>query len=846
MYHASRGERLAAQISPEAADPVSPPISGRRDLPTGTVTLLFTDIEGSTKLLAELGDQYAEALSRHRTLLRDAFAASDGVEVDVQGDAFFYAFMSARDAAEGALRAQEALTAEPICVRIGIHTGEPALGDEGYVGMDVHRAARIMAAAHGGQVLVSSSTREVLGADERLHDMGDHRLKDLSAPIRLYQLGDGEFPRLRTLHQTNLPVQPYALIGRERELSEIASLLRKHRLVTLVGPGGTGKTRLALQVAADTIEGYPDGAWWVPLTPVTDPERVEGAIAAAVGADGPLADYLRHRRALLLVDNFEQIVTGAEHLGRLLEAADQLRILVTSREPLRIRAEHRYAVDPLPEDDAVTLFVERARAVEPAFAPDAAVASICRRLDRLPLAVELAAARIGLLLPADLLSRLDRALPLLTGGARDAPERQRTLRATIAWSHALCSAEEQVLFSRLAVFAGGWTLEAAEEICDAEPDLLERLVDRNLIRRWPTGRFAMLDTLHEFAVEQLEQSSEVMEIGRRHAQFFLGLAESAGLNAGLIRQGPMRFDIAFTEQENIRGALAWAIAAGEVELALKVAAAMEQFWPNNDPQEGVRWFTSLLEMPGFETASLEARGHALRAFGSSAFIGGDPAQAEQVWKQSLELFEELGDEHGEAVLLHRLGISAMVRGDLERARELVAVSHEIHERGADLWGQAQTVGTMGAIERDTGNAARAHELIERSAELASEIGVRWWWGGMLAELAASSLNDGKLGDAEAQARQALELATETKDWPGRLFGVGLLAAIAAERGQSDRAGRLWGAIEDADAMAPLGGWRRHRAECAARLDALESPEFERARSEGRNWTLDEAVEFALG
>ncbi len=822
----------------------APPSLGR-DFPTGTVTMLFTDIEGSTRHLSELGDRYAGALAKHRRLLRQALGEFDGVEIDAQGDAFFYAFGSAHAAVNAALRAQLALAGGPFRVRIGIHTGEPTLGHEGYVGIDVHRAARIMAAGHGGQVLVSPSTRAMLGADVAMHDLGEHRLKDLSAPIRLFQLGEGRFPPLRTLHRTNLPIQATALIGRERELSELADHLRHSRLVTLVGPGGTGKTRLALQVAAEAVDDFPDGAWLVPLAPVTDPERVEGAIAAAVGADGPLTDYLRQRHALLLVDNFEQVLDGAGQIAELLAAAPLVRILVTSREPLRIHAERRYPVDPLLEDDAVALFVERAQRVDPEFTSSDLVAKICHRLDRLPLAIELAAARVGVLTPAELLERLDRALPLLIGGARDAPERQRTLRGTIAWSHGLCFADEQALFAHLAVFAGGWTLAAAEVVCAAELDVLQRLVDRSLVRRWATGRFGMLVTIREFALERLEDSPEVEDIRSRHARFYRAVAEGAGLNAGLIRQGPMRLDIAIAEQENIRAALAWAIAADEAELALEILAAMEQFWVTNDPREGSRWFAAVFELTGVDEAALATRGHALRAYGGSAGIAGETALAERLYQQALAVFEELGDEHGRAVMLHRLSISSMMRGDLDRARALVAESHEIHERTGDPWAQAQTVGTLGAIERDTGNAALAYELIERSANMASAAGVRWWWMGMVAELAALSLDDGRLDEAEQQARDSLAAATEFKDWPGRLLSVGLLAGVAAARGHRDRAGRLWGAIEDDDAMAPLGGWRRHRPACAARVAALESPQLERALAEGRKLTLDEAVEYAL-
>jgi predicted ATPase/class 3 adenylate cyclase len=817
-----------------------------RQLPTGTVTFLFTDIEGSTRLLHELGDRYADVLAEHRRLLRETVARHGGVEVDTQGDAFFVAFSRATDAAAAASDAQRAFADGVVRVRMGLHTGEPTVTEEGYVGMVVHHAARIMGAGHGGQVLLSQPTRELLDRGFELRDLGEHRLKDLSAPQRLYQLGDGEFPPLKALHQTNLPIQATPLIGRERELQELAERLGEHRLVTLVGPGGTGKTRLALQAAAEAVENFEHGVWWVPLAPVTDPERLESAIAGAIGAEGSLPEYLRPQQALLLIDNFEQVVEGADQVAALIEAAPRISVLVTSREPLQVHAEFRYAVDPLEEADAVALFVERARAVDPTFTSDEAVAEICRRLDGLPLAVELAAARVGLLSPPDLLARLDRALPLLTGGARDAPERQRTLRATIEWSFALLADAEQRLFAELAVFPGSFTLEAAEAVCGADLDALQSLVHKSLVRRWGSGRVGMLETIREFALERLDESPGADHVRRQHAEFFLDVADRANLNPGRMRPGGQRLDIANLEQENIRSALSWTIASGAIELGVQLAVAMDQSWVAHDPREGMRWYGALLERPEAEHIATDVRGHALRSLGSCAFIAGDSEQAERLWEQSLALFERLEDEYGRTVLLHRLGISAMVRGDLERARELVDESHQIHTRTGDLWGQAQTVGTLGAISREEGNDEDAFALLERSAELALQVGVPWWHCGILGEMAALALKGGRHAEAEARVRESLVLASELRDYPSRVFGVGLLAGVAAARGDCERAGRLWGAIEDEVAAAPLGGWQRHRAECAERIDALAAPEVERARAVGREWTLDEAVEYALG
>jgi predicted ATPase len=820
-----------------------------RELPSGTVTFLFTDIEGSTRLLHELGDAYAEALADHRRLLRDAFERNGGVEVDTQGDAFFVAFTRAQDAVAGAAEAQKALANGPVQVRMGLHTGEPQVTAEGYVGLDVHAGARIAAAGHGGQVLVSAATRQLLGDAVELRDLGEHRLKDLSAPQRLYQLGDGEFPPLKTLYLTNLPIQQTPLIGRRQELAELCELVASNRLLTLTGPGGSGKTRLALQVAADTTEAFPDGVFWVPLQALRDPALVQRVIETWIGADGGLIDHVGSKQLLVLLDNFEQVVEGAPTVAELLAQTPNSKVLVTSREPLHIESEQRYALEPLPEDDAELLFVQRAQAVSPSFQPTAAVGEICRRLDGLPLAIELAAARVVLLEPHALLARLERRLPLLTSRARDAPARQRTLHATIEWSYELLQPEEQELFRHLAAFRGSFSLDAAEAIFGADIDAIESLVIKNLLRRWETGRLGMLDTIREYALERLEASPEVDDVRRRHAEYFLKVVEGANLNAGKLEPGGQHIEVAVLEQDNLRAALAWALACGSVQLGLEIAAGLEQFWVVNDPTEGVRWFRSFFERPDLEAVTPEVRAQALRACGSSTHIGGDPAGAEQLWEESLELFDQLGDEHGRAVLLHRLSISAMIRSDLGRARELVTDAHRLHERTDDrwrkTWGLAQTTGTLGAIERDLGNDERALDLLRESAVLAHDAGVTWWRGGMLAELSALSLRAGELDEAELHARESLVIAVEQRDYSGRVFGVGLLACVAAERGRFDHAGRLWGAIEGQRTFAPLGGWQRHYDAVEARILTLETAEFERAVAEGRGLELDEAVELAL-
>jgi predicted ATPase len=821
------------------------------ELPSGTVTLLLTDIEGSTRLLHELGDRYADVLDEHRRVLRTAFSRHGGVEVDTQGDAFLVAFTRATDAVAAARDAQAGLADGPVRIRVGIHTGEPVVTEEGYVGVDVHRAARVMGAAHGGQVLLSETTQRLLDSTVYLHDLGEHRLKDLTAPQRLYQLGDDVFPPPKTLYTTNLPIQSSALVGRERELEEAGALLRSHRLVTLTGPGGSGKTRLGLQLAADALDAFPDGVFWVPLQALRDPALVERAIGAFIGADDGLAEHISNKRLLMLLDNFEQVIEAAPTIALLIATTPNAKVLVTSREALQVESERRYPVESLPDNEAVTLFVERAQGVMPRFQVTPTVREICRRLDGLPLAIELAAARVALLGPDELLARLDRTLPFLASHLRDAPERQRTLRGTIGWSYELLGAEEQQLFRRLAVFRGSFSIGAAEAICAADLDLLESLVVKSLVRRWDGGRLGMLDTIREYAVERLEESAETDDISHRHAEFFLDLAERANLNPNTYDPTkPIRHDLARQEQNEIYGALSWALQTGSVVLGLRLASAVGGWlWSINSPAEGSRYFERLLENANTDAVPPEILADALREYGAQAFLAGDNQKAERLEEQSLAIYERLGDDHGRAVMLHRLGIAAMWAVDLDRARALVEESHAIHQRRKDQWGVAQTVGALGAIARDAGDLALAYDLIAQSAAIAREIGggfTDWWASGMLGELACLSLNAGRIDEAETHARDALALADQLHYRAGRVFGVGVLAAIAATRGQVGRAARLWTAIEHEDAVAPLGGWRRHRQACEAVIREVGGPGVADPNARGGAFTLEDAVRLALG
>ena len=812
-----------------------------RELPTGTVTFLFTDIEGSTRLLGELGDAYADALAEHRRALRAAFEAHRGAEVDTQGDAFFVAFSRASDALAAAGEGQQALAGGPISVRMGLHTGEPVVTDEGYVGIDVHRAARIAAVGHGGQVLVSQATRDLVGAGGLL-DLGEHRLKDLTAPERIYQLGDGEFPPLKSLNQSNLPVQPTPFIGREKELGEVIALLRQPqtRLLTLTGAGGSGKTRLAVQAAAEVVDEHEHGIWWVPLQAVHEAERVPAAVGSALGARGDLTEHVGARRMLLVLDNLEQVVAAAPTLAELLAACQNLRLLVTSRELLRVSAEREYAVPPLVEQESVGFFLARARALRPDLEVDEHVLPICRRVDHLPLALELAAARVKALSTAQIHERLDRALPLLTGGARDAPERQRTLRGAIAWSYDLLRPEECEAFRRLGVFSGGWNLEAAEQVAGAGLDTLQSLVEKSLVR-FAAERYSLLETIREFALEQLEEAGGLEEAQGRHFDVFYALVESADTSAEAdYGRWPQ---LLLPEQENLRAALDWATTAGELVRATELMVMLENFWVTTDPFEGVRRYDELLRDADLPD---RLRARALRACAGSLFLGGEYERSHRLNEESLTLFRSLGDEEGQAVLLHRLGISTLVHErDFEQARELFDESLRLHRRAGSARGEAEVTGGLGYVAREEGDIAAALELFGTAAERAEEVGFTWWQVGMLQAHVECLILLGRLDEAEAAAEEGLRLAREIGDRQSSLFGVVLHAWIAAEQEDAARAGLLWGAVEAEEARGRVGQWEAERDDYERRVLGDGGDEVERARRKGRGLALETAVKEAL-
>ena len=685
----------------------------RCDLPTGTVSFLFTDVEGSTKLLRELGAVgYDRALAAHRLVLRDAFLRHDGVEVDTQGDAFFAAFPTAAGALKAAAECQHVLASGPIRVRMGLHTGTPFLGVEGYVGADVNLGARIAASGHGGQILLSRTTRELV--EEDVEDLGEHRLKDFDEPVWIFQLGSEPFPPLKTISNTNVPRPASSFVGRDSELADVLSLLRDgDRVVTLSGPGGSGKTRLAIEAATELVPEFRNGVYWVGLATLRDPTLVVEAVAQTVGARDGLAEHIADREMLLLLDNFEQVVEAAPELSSLLPACPNLRVLVTSRELLRIQGEREYAVPPLAGRDAVELFCRRS-GVE----PDETIPDLCSRLDNLPLAVELAAARASVLSPAQILERLAQRLDLLRAG-RDADPRQRTLRATIDWSHGLLEEEERALFARLAIFRGGCTLEAAAEVAVATIDTLQSLVDKSLVRH-SNERFWLLETIREYALERLAESGSEAEARRRHAAYFLRFAEEMDRQAdagNVFAEVAARVSV---EYDNLRGALEWARDADEDEILLRLVAALDTYWNVRGlVHEGRSWVAQALTRGS--TPPL-ARVRVLHMAGSAATSTGNLAAAEALIAEERTLAEEVGNHDGLLAAMNSSAHLARAKGDHDGARKQFV---ELREAAAALGHptlHAYAVVNLGLLEFDAGDYHAAFEYSAAAADLLSEIG----------------------------------------------------------------------------------------------------------------------------
>jgi predicted ATPase/class 3 adenylate cyclase len=867
------------------------------ELPTGTVTFLFTDVEGSTRLLQQLGDRYVGVRDAYAEIVRRAIAEGGGVEVSTEGDSFFAAFPSPVGAVRAAAAAQRGLhghrwpPGSPVRVRMGLHTGEGVLGGDDYVGMDVNRAARIAQAAHGGQVLLSGATRglveHALPTGASLRDLGGHRLKDIAHPEHLHDLVleglPADFPPPRTLdaRPNNLPAQLTSFVGREQEMAEVRRLLSGTRLLTLTGAGGTGKTRLALQVATEVLTEYGDGAFFVDLSSLTDPALVPSAIADALGVQevgglpilDAVRDHLRDRELLLVVDNFEQVADAAPVVEDLLSAAPKLRVMVTSRVVLSVRGEQEYAVPPLrpPDPDslpdlsglqrveAVRLFTERALAASPRFrltednAP--AVAEITVRLDGLPLAIELAATRTKVLSPQEILPRLDQRLAVLTSGVRTLPERQRTLRGAIAWSHDLLDPEERDLFARLSVFTGGWTLEAAEAVCDPTGlglellDGLASLVDKSLVRRIELNggyRFSMLETIREFGLEQLRDGEDFDAVRRRHGEHFLGLAVEAEPHLTAEDQGEW-LDRCEREHPNIRAALRWAIDGGEAERAQGAAGGLWRFWQQRGHlAEGGRWLEEVLAMPSGRKATA-SRAKALLGAGGVAWWQKDREAAGAFYEEAVAIERELGDPARTAEALYNLAF--VVAGeDIASATRLLEESMDLFRRAGDERGVAQVLAMLVIPDAEAGRWDAVTARLEEVVAIWRREGDRVHLAFDLLWLAFARGRLGRREPARAAALEALDLFREADNLTG--IGIALvdLAFLATWEERHEDAIRLSAAFETLreSVGGPPGGFagimegdpadeaRTHLSEEAAT----------RAWEEGLAMSVDEAVALA--
>ena len=890
-------------------------------LPGGTVAFLFTDIEGSTALWERDRQAMAAAVDRHFAILGEAVAAQDGVLFKTIGDAAQAAFPAVPNAISATIAAQLALRREdwgdigPLRVRMAIHAGEATPKEGDYLAPALNRLARVLATAYGEQILLTDTARALATAlplGYALQDLGKHRLRDLIEAERIFQLcGPGlppDFPPLKSLDQqpTNLPTQPTALIGRERELAALRAVLsaQETRLITLVGPGGTGKTRLALQAAAESLENFADGVWWIPLAAVSDPENVAQAIAAPLGIrEGPaqpllesLAAHLRSRQTLLLLDNFEHLRDAAPQIQHLLHAAPGLVVLVTSREPLRLRAEREFPVDPLPlpvadtgisvEDaldaPAVRLFVERAQARKPAFVLDtsnvADVVAICRRLDGLPLAIELAAARVRILTPAALLARLDQRLSILTGGARDLPERQQTLRAAIAWSYDLLEPPERALFARLAVFAGGCTLEAAEAVCSADGGLpldlldgIDSLVQKSLLRQeeGPGGdpRFTMLETIREFAQERLNELPEANALRQAHADTLLVLAET--VNQEDVSAEVDLLNRLEADHANFRQAIAYYTSQGPDGLAKRVrlVAALAHFWrthghlaegrreleeaiaaasdiPAAECAPAIKGAALLAEAQGDldgaerlnqqvlalhrETGDLAGVADALTGLGVIARQRGDLKSARSRHQEALDAWRQAGDAAGTAGALLDLGLIRQLEGDHAGAEPALKESLRLFRRLGDDLGQAHALHYLGLLAMATANLPEAIEWFEESLRLWHTMSIRQMIATDFANLGEAHHLSGALDEAERLYREALTLFEALGDPRGKGFVLGQVGLLALDRGNPQEARELlreslrllWGAGlrgSAADALQALAeaNWRLGEMDVAA-------------------------------
>jgi predicted ATPase/class 3 adenylate cyclase len=900
--------------------------------PTGTVTCLFTDIEGSTRLEIELGTgPYRDIRERHRDLLRAAFAAHGGHEQGTEGDSFFVIFRGAVEAVAAAADAQRAMAAEPwpdglaVRVRMGLHTGDIEAAGADVIGYAINRTARIAAVAHGGQVLLSDATRGLVDAalpeGIGLRDLGEHRLKDLAAPERLAQLViEGladDFPPPRSLdaRPNNLPTQLTTFVGRDKELGEAVALLAGTRLLSLTGPGGTGKTRLSLQVAAAAADEFPDGIWFVALEPVRDPALVAATIGRVLGvadsrnrpAIDTLADHIGQQRMLLVLDNFEQVVAAGSDVADLLRRCPNLVCLVTTRIALRISGEQEYPVPGLPappdtsrlsevdrlnlprairefdldtlnQFEAVRLFVARASAVKPGFAVTnanaPAVAGISARLHGMPLAIELAAARIKLLTPDQILARLEHHLALLTAGSRDLPERQQTLRGAIAWSYDLLEDGAKLLIDRLSVFRGGWELEMAETVCGPADEIgievfegLGALVDQSLVRidEIAAGepRFVMLDTIREYAAEMLARRGEADELASRHGHAMLDLAERAAPNLTGVHQRSW-LDRLERDHDNLRAALEWATARPEPELAARMGFALWRFWQQRGYLNEARVRFEAMAAQGWSLEPVCAARFA-EGFGGVAYWQAEPAVAERWYREALRIWREIGDK-GEianalyndayADILPLMGLSGHELTSAQKApkyaegREKLQEALALYREVGDKAGEGNILWALGSYDYFTVAATPAEHWYREALELHRESGHRTMEAWSLHMLALLQVGSGESVESAEHAREALHIFRDAGDVGGITLILDDLAAVAVVAGDAPRAGRLYGAARhlqktSGTMLANYVEVTYEQYQAPSPRSVLSPDDFERYTAEGAAMGLDEIVAYAL-